>query len=82
MGMETFETNRDLHLTRRERQVILLYSAGMYDAQIGRQLGLAASTVRSHLASVCNKLGAAHRLQCGILLERRGITRDVPVPER
>jgi DNA-binding NarL/FixJ family response regulator len=72
----------DRGLTRRERQIIRLYSEGMFDKQIGRRLGLAASTVRSHLASACNKLGASHRLQCGIILERIGLTRDIHIPAR
>jgi DNA-binding NarL/FixJ family response regulator len=78
--MERVESGEDRNLTRRERQIIRLYSEGMFDKQIGRRLGLAASTVRSHLASVCNKLGASHRLQCGIILERIGITRDINIP--
>jgi DNA-binding NarL/FixJ family response regulator len=72
--------NGDRSLTRRERQIVRLYGEGMFDKQIGRRLGLAASTVRSHLASVCNKVGASHRLQCGMLLERLGVTTDIRIP--
>jgi hypothetical protein len=31
---------------------------------------------------LCGKVGAAHRLQCGILLERLGLTRHIVIPPR
>ena len=60
-------------LTRRQREVLELYAEGLSDLEIGGRLGVAASTVRSHIASICNRLGANHRFQCGVLAERYGI---------
>jgi DNA-binding NarL/FixJ family response regulator len=66
----------DVKLTPRERDVLDLYKEGMFDQQIARSLGMAASTVRTHIASICSKLGSNHRFRCGILAERIGLTRS------
>jgi len=51
----------DLHLTPREAEVAQLLCAGRRDEEIARALGIAFSTVRSHLRSLFEKSGAASR---------------------
>jgi DNA-binding CsgD family transcriptional regulator len=48
----------------------------MLDWQIARKLGMAASTVRTHIAAICTKIGGNHRFQCGVLAERLGFFRN------
>jgi DNA-binding NarL/FixJ family response regulator len=50
-------------LTHRERQVLALVADGMTNRQIGANLFLAESTVKTHLASVFSKLGVASRAE-------------------
>ncbi len=62
-----------MKLTKRESEIIDLSAAGLFDAEIARRLGVASSTVRNHIANICSKLGAKHRLSCGVLAERAGL---------
>jgi DNA-binding CsgD family transcriptional regulator len=50
-------------LTRRERQVLELLSAGMSNAAIARRLKVTVNTVASHLKHLYPKLGARNRAQ-------------------
>ena len=50
-------------LTRREREVLELLSAGMTNAAIARRLKVAPDTVASHLKRLYPKLGARNRAQ-------------------
>ncbi len=55
-------------LTRREKQVLGSVVSGFTNAQIARQLGLAESTVKSHLSSAFSKLGVASRAEAAALI--------------
>lgn len=44
-------------LTRREREILVLLTAGLTRKQIARQLGLAEPTVRNHLTRLYRRLG-------------------------
>ena len=48
-------------LTRREREVVELVAEGLSNAEIGRALVIAPSTVRKHLEHVYEKLGVGSR---------------------
>jgi LuxR family quorum sensing-dependent transcriptional regulator len=50
-------------LTAREAQCLGQVACGHPDAEIGRQLGISARTVRFHIDSAKTKLGAATRIQ-------------------
>jgi DNA-binding NarL/FixJ family response regulator len=54
-------------LSRREKQVLDLVLQGFIDKEIGEQLGIECATVRTHVARVCEKLGARTRAQLGRL---------------
>jgi DNA-binding NarL/FixJ family response regulator len=63
-------------LTPREKQVLGGVVVGLKNAQIADQLGLAESTVKSHLWSAFAKLGVASRAEPAALIRDR-----VPAPE-
>jgi DNA-binding NarL/FixJ family response regulator len=52
-----------IHLTTRQREVLLLLCAGLPNKLIGRRLGLSDATVRCHVASVLRSLNVATRLE-------------------
>jgi DNA-binding NarL/FixJ family response regulator len=55
-------------LTPRERQVLGSVVTGRTNAQIAHELGLAESTVKSHLSSAFAKLGVASRAEAAALI--------------
>ncbi len=50
-------------LTNREEEVLLTVAAGHTNAEIADQLHVSLSTVKTHLASLMNKLGARNRVE-------------------
>jgi DNA-binding NarL/FixJ family response regulator len=53
----------DLHLTRRETEVLAALAQGGSNREIGSTLGIAESTVKLHLTSIMTKTGTASRTQ-------------------
>jgi DNA-binding NarL/FixJ family response regulator len=62
-------------LTTRECDVLLLVAKGFTNAEISAGLGLGASTVKSHVQSVLNKLGARNRVSAAIYAYEVGLMR-------
>ena len=60
-------------LTEREREVLVLLAEGRSAPDIGRQLFLATSTVKSHLAHLYEKLGVSDRAAAVAEAMRRGV---------
>lgn len=60
-------------LTARELDVLRLVATGSSNAQIGRQLAIAESTVKSHLLRVFEKLGVTDRTRAVTLALERGL---------
>ena len=67
-------------LTAREEEVLRLVVEGMCNKAIGRRLGIAVGTVKSHLKSTFDKLDVQSRTQAVAAVERRGLLREVPQP--
>jgi putative nucleotidyltransferase with HDIG domain len=59
-------------LSARERQVLIGLAEGKVYKQIAADLGLQASTVRSHLHRIYTRLGAVDRAQAVLLARERG----------
>jgi DNA-binding NarL/FixJ family response regulator len=55
-------------LSHRERQVLRMAANGLTNDEIGRQLHLATSTVKSHLTSAFSKLGVRSRNEAAAML--------------
>ncbi len=60
-------------LSAREHEVLLLLAEGLSAAEIGHQLHLSESTVKSHVARIYQKLGATNRAQALVTAMRSGL---------
>jgi DNA-binding NarL/FixJ family response regulator len=60
-------------LSARERGVLRLVAAGQSNRQIAKTLGIAERTVKFHVTSLFNKLGADNRAQAVAIAAQRGI---------
>ena len=64
---------RNGKLTARELDVLRLLAEGFQHEEIGRQLGISAETVRTHLRKASDRLGAATRTQAVATALRLGL---------
>jgi DNA-binding NarL/FixJ family response regulator len=64
-------------LSTREHDVLLLLADGANAAAIGQQLYMSESTVKSHIARIYQKLGAANRAQALVTAMRIGLLSSV-----
>lgn len=60
-------------LSERERSVLRLVAAGQSNKQIARSLSISERTVKFHVTSILNKLGADNRAQAVALATQRGL---------
>lgn len=60
-------------LTLREEEVLRLVVEGLCNKAVGRRLGIAVGTVKSHLKSTFDKLKVESRTQAIAVVERRGL---------
>jgi DNA-binding NarL/FixJ family response regulator len=66
-------------LTGRELEVLLALATGAARAEIARNLGISAKTLRNHVSNIYHKLGINDRAQAVILAVREGLV-DVQAP--
>jgi DNA-binding NarL/FixJ family response regulator len=60
-------------LTDRENEVLSLLARGLSNEDIARQLFLSEGTVRNHIGSIVDKLGATDRTQAAIMALQAGL---------
>jgi DNA-binding NarL/FixJ family response regulator len=60
-------------LTEREREVLRLVAQGLANKQIARRLGIAERTVKAHLTSAFQRIGAADRTQAALWVARHNL---------
>jgi len=65
-------------LTPREREVIVLVAGGGTNRQIGRHLGVAERTARTHVSNILGKLGLASRTQAAMWAVSEGLVDGAP----
>jgi NarL family two-component system response regulator LiaR len=61
-------------LTTREREILGCLVEGLSNAQIARRLSIRPSTVKNHMSSIMNKLGASSRTEAATLAMRNKLT--------
>jgi DNA-binding NarL/FixJ family response regulator len=61
----------DVDLTPREWEIVKCLSRGRTNTEIADELGIAPSTVKSHLASMYRKLGVSNRTQAAVAFSLR-----------
>jgi ATP/maltotriose-dependent transcriptional regulator MalT len=57
------EKREDLHITRRELEILELIAQGLSNREIAEKLFVTESTVKTHSSRVFDKLGARRRTQ-------------------
>jgi DNA-binding CsgD family transcriptional regulator len=62
-----------VHITPREREIILRLSDGKTAKEIGQIIGCARATVETHKQHIMNKLGAANVTSMVAMASRAGI---------
>jgi DNA-binding NarL/FixJ family response regulator len=60
-------------LTHREQDVLALVGAGLSNAEIGTELHLGVTTVKTHVSAAMEKLGLRNRVQAAVLAHRLGL---------
>ena len=60
-------------LSPRELEILRLVAAGLDNGEIGAQLFLSPSTVKSYLSSIFSKLGLENRVQAAVYATERGL---------
>src|SRR5690242_2025951 len=65
-------------LTRREREVLELITAGRSNKRIAFELGISEKTVKTHVGHLLAKLGVTDRTQAALLAVREGLVAEKP----
>ncbi len=60
-------------LTNREIEILILLSRGLSNAEIGDELFLSASTVKTHVGRILTKLDVRDRIQAVVLAYESGL---------
>ena len=64
---------REIHLSPRQVEVLMLLGEGLANKPIGRKLGISACTVKQHVQAILKEFGASNRLQAVVYAYRNGI---------
>jgi DNA-binding NarL/FixJ family response regulator len=76
VGAKLAEAQVSRGLTDRERQILKLLAEGQANKGISAVTGISESTVKTHVASIIEKLGVKSRTEAALVAEKRGFLRD------
>jgi DNA-binding NarL/FixJ family response regulator len=66
-------------LTTREREILRLIATGLSNAEIGQQVYISETTVKTHVTHILQKLGLRDRVQAVVLAHQSGLLeQDMP----
>lgn len=60
-------------LSKREIEVLKLVAVGMFNKEIGVELGISERTVKNHLSSIFKKIDSSDRTQAAVFAIRNGL---------
>ncbi|MFF4433969.1 response regulator [Streptomyces sp. NPDC001513] len=72
-GEQGAATRAVSRLSTRERDILVLLSHGLSNADIGSRLHLGIGTVKDHVSAVLAKLGVTNRVQAALWAQRAGL---------
>ena len=75
VGAKLADSQVSRGLTERERQVLRLLAEGQANKEISAMTGISESTVKTHVASIIEKLGVKSRTEAALIAEKRGYLR-------
>ncbi|MEU7729127.1 response regulator transcription factor [Streptomyces sp. NPDC040724] len=77
-GGQSAATRAVSRLSARERDVLVLLSHGLSNADIGCRLHLSIGTVKDYVSAVLAKLDVSNRVQAALWAQRAGLLDEVP----
>ena len=60
-------------MTRRELEVLKLLSVGLYNKEIGKNLGISERTVKNHISNIFKKINVMDRTQAAVFAIRNNL---------
>jgi two-component system nitrate/nitrite response regulator NarL len=66
--------SRLAHLSPREQEILRRIARGASNKEIGRELGIAETTVKIHVQHVLRKLDVSSRVQAAVIASEHGLT--------